>query len=446
MPPATWRRSDHYPRLLAEQSFDVLVVGGGVIGCGVALDLVGRGFSVALIERHDFASGTSGRSTKLFHGGIRYLPQFRFQLVAEGLREQRVLAEIADYLFHPLEFLVPVYEQFGLADAPAWASMGRRASLALGAGLAVYDLLGGLDRPGDRHERLSLEELTKLAPRLRPDGLRGGFSYWDAQTDDARLVIALARTAVSLGAVAVNRSSAIHAAPTGTEFVVEVVDETNGETSSIRARTVVSATGAFDPLRLGEAPPLELIRSKGAHILVAPEEVGLLDQAIVLPRTDDGRVMFIIPWSGKALIGTTDTEYRGTPDRPVAEAEDIEYLVAHVERYFSVSGLTPVSSFAGLRALADDDDEEEGSTASASREHVVEEPVPGFWQVAGGKLTTYRRIASGIADRVTRHLGSKTKSASAETMSDRGRGPNPPIRWPRGTGPRRRRSHLGAPY
>ena len=311
--------------------------------------------------------------------------------------------------------MVPVYEHIGLADAPAWAAKGRRASLALRAGGRLRPV-GGLDRPGDRHERLSLEEVTELAPSLRTDGLRGGFTYWDAQTDDARLVVALARTAVSLGAVAVNRTAATHASPTGAEFVVEVVDGLNGEKASIRAKTIVSATGAYDPLQLGEAPPLQLTLSEGAHLLVEPEAVGLLDQAIVLPKTDDGRVMFIIPWAGKALIGTTDTEYRGAPDRPVAEAEDVDYLIAHVERYFSVNGLAPLSTFAGLRALADDEEDEEGSTASASREHVVNEPVPGFWQVAGGKLTTYRRIASGIADRVTRHLGSKAKSGSAKTM------------------------------
>ena len=147
----SWTRAEHRRRLGEAGSFDVVVVGGGVIGCGVALDLTTRGFRVALIEQADWASGTSGRSTKLFHGGIRYLPHFRFQLVAEGLREQRVLARIADYLFQTLEFVVPVYDQHGLADAPAWASRGRRASIALGAGLIVYDLLGGFNRPGERH-------------------------------------------------------------------------------------------------------------------------------------------------------------------------------------------------------------------------------------------------------------------------------------------------------
>lgn len=412
MPGQSWRRADHLRRLSESRTADVLVVGGGVIGCGVALDLSARGFEVVLVEQADFASGTSGRSTKLFHGGIRYLPQFRFQLVAEGLREQRVLAEIADYLFAPLEFVVPVYDQFGLADAPAWAATGRRASVALAAGLTVYDLLGGLDRPGDRHERLDLEEVSQAAPKLRKEGLRGGFSYWDAQTDDSRLVIAVARTAVSLGATAVNRIRARTATRKGAGFVVEMVDQLSGETWSITARAVVVATGAFDPISLGGTTPLEIVRSKGAHVIVDRETVGLDTRALVLPKTDDNRVMFLIPWAGKALIGTTDTPFHGQVDHPITEPEDVEYLVEHVERYLDVSNLSPISTFAGLRALADDDETE--STASASREHVISEPVPGFYQVAGGKLTTYRRISAGIADRVSRHLGSKVKSTTEE--------------------------------
>ena len=170
-----WTRAEHLGLLSDGSRFDVLVVGGGVIGCGTALDLAARGLRVALVEQHDFAAGTSGRSTKLFHGGIRYLPQFQFQLVAEGLREQEVLALIADYLFESLEFVVPVYEHIGLADAPAWAAKGWRASVAMRAGLVVYDLLGGFDRPGSRHRRISVDELRQAVPNLRSAGLRSGF-------------------------------------------------------------------------------------------------------------------------------------------------------------------------------------------------------------------------------------------------------------------------------
>lgn len=403
----TWTRAEHVRRLAERASFDVLVVGGGVIGCGVALDLSTRGFQVALVEQSDWASGTSGRSTKLFHGGIRYLPHFRFQLVAEGLREQRVLARIADYLFEPLEFVVPVYDQHGLADAPAWAARGRRASIALGAGLAVYDLLGGFNRPGERHRRLPLPEVLEAAPLLRTEGLRGGFAYSDAQTDDSRLVVALARTAVRHGCAAVSRARAGTVMEAESGFQVEVEDRLSGEWRTIRARAIVAATGAFRPPSLGPNSQPQLLLSKGAHVILSTDAVGLGQRAIVLPKTDDGRVLFLIPWAGHALVGTTDTEHRDGPTHPVASEADIEYLLDHVRRYLDVNNLEPLSSFAGLRALAD---EEADSTAGASREHVLDEPHPGYVVVAGGKLTTYRRIAAEVADRVTRHLGSNAKS------------------------------------
>jgi glycerol-3-phosphate dehydrogenase len=400
-------------RLSERQVFDAVVIGGGVIGCGVAVDLATRGFQVALIEQADWASGTSGRSTKLFHGGIRYLPHFRFQLVAEGLREQRVLARIADYLFETLEFVVPVYDQHGLADAPAWAARGRRASIALGAGLVLYDILGGFDRPGERHRRLPLADVRAAAPLLRKEGLRGGFAYSDAQTDDARLVVALARTAVRHGAVAVNRMAAHRIENSAGVFTVHTEDAVSSERVEIRARSVIGATGAFPLPPLGRYAPPRLVLSKGAHILLPASVLGLNKQAIVLPKTEDGRVLFLIPWAGQALVGTTDTKYVGAPGNPVADAEDIGYLVRHVQRYLDVGDIAPTSSFAGLRALADDEAE---STADASREHLISAPVPGYLTVAGGKLTTYRRIAAEASDAVARHLGSKAKSRTKHVL------------------------------
>ncbi|MGH8959568.1 MAG: glycerol-3-phosphate dehydrogenase/oxidase [Acidimicrobiia bacterium] len=409
----SWTRAEHCHRLAAAASFDVLVIGGGVIGCGVALDLATRGFRVALVEQMDWASGTSGRSTKLFHGGIRYLPHFRFQLVAEGLREQRVLARIADYLFQTLEFVVPVYDQHGLADAPAWAARGRRASIALGAGLALYDLLGGFNRPGERHRRLPLSEVRKAAPLLRTEGLRGGFAYSDAQTDDARLVIALARTAVRHGCTAVNQMQARRVEPSEGGFLVQLGDVKNGEVQEVRARTVVAATGAFRPPPLGTQAQPQFVLSKGAHLILAAEAVGLAGRAIVLPKTDDGRVLFLIPWADHALVGTTDTAYRDSPARPVANAGDVKYLLDHVRRYLEVDSLVPVATFAGLRALAD---EEANSTAEASREHVITEQRAGYLVVAGGKLTTYRRIAAEVADKITRSLESNSKSRTKNVL------------------------------
>ena len=405
-----WTRAEHLGSLTDGTRFDVLVIGGGVTGCGTALDLAARGLRVAIVEQHDFASGTSGRSTKLFHGGIRYLPQFQFQLVAEGLREQEVLARIADQLFESLEFVVPVYAHIGLAAAPDWAAKGRRASLALRAGLVLYDLLGGFDRPGSRHRRISVEELTDDIPNLKAEGLRSGFVYSDAQTDDARLVLAIARTAVDrFGAVAVNRVKATSVDSIAAGYAVTMEDAGTSDAFRVEARAVVVATGAFPAPSVDGSPRLSVIVSKGAHLIVGREEIGLGDRAIVLPRTDDGRVMYIVPWADHALIGTTDTPYRGDLAHPAADPADIEYLIRHVHRYLQVPAFQPISTFAGLRALADDGS---GDTAQVSREHVIAEPRPGYVQVAGGKLTTYRRIAADAANVVARRLRISAKSTT----------------------------------
>ena len=405
-----WTRAEHLGLLADGSRFDVLVIGGGVTGCGTALDLAARGLKVAVVEQHDFASGTSGRSTKLFHGGIRYLPQFQFQLVAEGLREQEVLARIADHLFESLEFVVPVYAHIGLAAAPDWAAKGRRASLALRAGLVLYDLLGGFDRPGSRHRRISVGELRADIPNLKTEGLRSGFVYSDAQTDDARLVLAIARTAVDqFGAVAVNRVKATAVNSVAAEYAVTLQDQGTSEEFRVEARAVVVATGAFPAPSVDGSPQLGVIVSKGAHLVVERDQIGLGDRAIVLPRTDDGRVMYIVPWAEHALIGTTDTPYDGDLAHPAADPADIEYLVRHVHRYLEVPSFQPISTFAGLRALADNGS---GETAQASREHVIAEPRPGYVQVAGGKLTTYRRISADAANVVARRLRIPAKSTT----------------------------------
>lgn len=421
MTAAGWLRSDHAHRLTRGEGFDVVVIGGGITGAGAALDLAARGFEVAVVERTDFAQGTSSRSTKLFHGGIRYLPQFHFGLVAEGLREQKVLARVADFLYRPLEFAIPLYDQHGLAGAPAWAARGWTAPLALRAGLTLYDLLGGIARPGGRHRALGAPELLAAFPTLRPEGLRGGFVYSDAQTDDARLVVTVLKTAVArYGATAVNGVEVDRVERDGDGFVVRAVCD--GEEIGIRARAVLTATGAFDPPRI-DAPgqSLRMVRSKGTHLLVPRDVIGVEDRAVVLPETDDGRVLYVVPWLGHAMIGTTDTPYTGDPAHPAADPEDVDYLIRHVRRYLDTGEFQPLSTFAGLRALKDTGG---GSTAEASREHVIEERVPGMVQVAGGKLTTYRRIAAEAADAVARALRSSTRSAT-DTIPLVGAGTDP---------------------
>lgn len=364
---------------------------------------------MAVVEQNDFAQGTSSRSTKLFHGGIRYLPQFHFALVAEGLSEQKVLAEVADFLYRPLEFVVPLYRQFGLANAPRWLARGWRAPLALRAGVTVYDLLGGLGRPGARHRSLTAAEVKQLAPALRTEGLKGGFAFHDAQTDDVRLVITLLKTAVHRhGAVAVNRVKADSVRAIGRGFEVAVV--IGSDESVIKAKAVLAATGAFDPPAVdGGRRPLRMVVSRGTHLVVDPKDLPTGSRAVVLPETEDGRVLFIIPWLGRALVGTTDITHRGDTTHPAPHPEDVEYLMRHLRKFLDSAEFEPVSSFAGLRALADF---RAATTAEASREHEFAEVSPGYLQVAGGKLTTYRRISKQAADRLARHLGVAKRSES----------------------------------
>lgn len=408
---AAWTRAEHAARLGDGRTFDVLIVGGGVTGAGAALDLGARGLEVALVERSDFAQGTSSRSTKLFHGGIRYLPQFHFGLVSEGLREQKVLARIADFLYHPLEFLIPLYSQYGIAGAPGWAARGWRAALALRGGLIAYDLLGGFNRPGSRHRSITPDDLLAAVPSLHATGLTGGFVYSDAQTDDARLVVTLAKTAVMrYGVTAVNQVEVQSIERLDPGFRVHLADRASGEQFPVRAHTVLAATGAFHPPTLaGGGPGLQVVRSKGSHLIVPRERLGSGDRALVLPETDDGRVLYVIPWLGHSMIGTTDTPYASEPAHPTSSPEDTAYLIRHVRRYLEVDELEPLSTFAGLRALKDSG---ATSTAHVSREHVIEEPVPGYVQVAGGKLTTYRRIAAEAGNVVARALGHSVRSST----------------------------------
>lgn len=408
-----WTRADHLGRLGVDPTTDVLVVGGGVTGAGAALDLGARGLHVTLVDQADFAQGTSSRSTKLFHGGIRYLPHLRFGLVSEGLREQKVLARIADFLYRPLEFVIPIYRQYGIADAPEWAARGWRAPLALRAGLMAYDLLGGFGRPGSRHRRMRPDEILDAMPLLRRDGLTGGLAYSDAQTDDARLVLSLAKTAVRrFDATAVNRVRVDRLERIGAGFRAHLIDVASGHRLTVGARSVLAATGAFDPPDLDvPGPRLRMTRSKGTHLIVDRRAIPIGDRALVLPETDDGRVLYIIPWLGHAMIGTTDTRFTADPAHPTASTDDVDYLLRHVRRYLDVDVVEPMSTFAGLRALADTGG---GRTAKASREHVVAEPIPGYVQVAGGKLTTYRRIAAEAADRVARFLGIDRTSETRE--------------------------------
>ena len=408
---ARWTRERARRELADGPRWDLLVAGGGAIGSALARDAAGRGLRTALAERADFASGASGRSTKLLHGGIRYLPHFRFGLIREGLREQDILRRTADFLYSDLDFVIPLFRGSGLADLPRWASFGPARSPLLRAGLGMYDLLGGR-RSGARSRRAAAGEVAEMFPALRTEGLRGGFAYRDASTDDARLTICSLKTAVLRhGATAVSGTAVESIAPDREGFRVSLRDEEGS--FQILARSVISATWAFPPPPLEGEPPRPGMRlSKGAHLLYRAEDLGVRDNALVLPDTGDGRIMFAVPWLGMALVGTTDTPYEGHPARARPEPEDVEYLRERLARYLDADQAEPVSAFAGLRALAD----RSGSAAAASREHKILEPVPGCLRIAGGKLTAFRAIAAEAVDRVCAFLGVDQPSRTAGEM------------------------------
>ncbi|HEV2237125.1 MAG TPA: glycerol-3-phosphate dehydrogenase/oxidase, partial [Ktedonobacterales bacterium] len=397
---------------LAHDAFDVLVVGGGITGAGIALDAALRGYRVALVEKGDFASATSSRSTKLVHGGIRYLPQLDFALVREALAEQRRLLRNAPYLVRPLTFVLPLYRDarrpVGTPIAPPY---GIGLGLILDAGLWLYDALARrLGRA--RHRRISAREALELAPSLRPEGLKSAFLYTDAQTNDTQLTLAVLRTAAQHGATLANYAEVTGFTrssdpPGGRLSGATVRDALGGGCFPVRARHIVNATGIFAEQieRLaGDGARVRIEPSKGIHLVVDRARAGLREMAVVIPETEDGRILFVVPWGPRALIGTTDTG-SGDLDDPEASPVDIAYLLRHVNRVLDrdLTEADILSIYAGYRPLVRT---RPGATARLSRSHVVlEHPTNGLVTVVGGKLTTYRIMAQQVMDRLARRDG-----------------------------------------
>ena len=397
--------------LLNEERFDVLVIGGGVTGAGVALDAVARGYKVALVEKTDFASGTSSKSTKLVHGGIRYLSNFDFALVREALTERGILLRIAPYLVHAVPFILPMYKgdrhPVGL---PFTTPRGIGLGFVMDVGLWFYDLLAGRLNM-KRHRRLSRQRVRQLAPTLVTKGLNNGFVYYDGQTHDARLTLAILRTAAQYGATIVNYAEV-------TTFVMEqgkavgvlVHDRLNDQQLTVYARHIVNATGVFSEeieMLTGDTPQFQVEPSKGVHLVLSREDLQLGDYAIVLPETDDRRILFIVPWETRAIYGTTDTG-SGDLNHPAANRDDIAYLLEHLNRYLSVS-LTEediISTYAGYRPLLKPRQNSEHSSAKLSRTHAVFQDHSGVVTIVGGKLTTYRRMAQDTVDVLNKRDGS----------------------------------------
>jgi glycerol-3-phosphate dehydrogenase len=381
---------------LTEEMFDVVIVGGGITGAGVALDATLRGWRVALIDKGDFASGTSSVSSKLIHGGLRYLEQGNFPLVYEALRERGRLLRNAPHLVRPLRFFLPFYQS---SRVPGWKWR---------LGLTLYDLLAG--RRNIRRSRpLSLSTLARQCPLLRRSGLVGGAEFYDAQMDDARLCLEVLNTADAYGARIANYVEAIGFEKQAGELTgVRVRDRLTGQELTVRARQILNATGPWvDSIcqLAGEQARPHLQPTKGVHLVVPSQD---LPAGFLLLHPADGRVFFVLPWLGKTLIGTTDTFSPVGPDSLSVELEDMVYLLAGYNHYFQV-GVRPeqvLGSFAGLRPLLQ---AKEDNPSSLSREFRLWRGSSGLLSVAGGKYTTYRHMAQVLTDALGRLLGKKQR-------------------------------------
>lgn len=398
----SWRtRRDNLARLSGE-TFDVAIIGGGITGAGLALDSTLRGHRTVLIEKRDFSAGTSSRSTKLIHGGLRYLEHYDFAMVREGLRERAVLARIAPHLSQPFPFLVPIYRE---------KQRNYSHPLLMRAGMILYSLLAGQYGPG-RHRKLTTSEALGYAPGLDTNGLEGALLYYDGLTNDSRLVIDILKTADRAGACLIN-----HAKVTGLVRNAEgrlsgltVKNEFDQVEVGCRARIVINATGVWmeDTLRLPGGNPGELQKnvrpSKGIHLTVAEDRLQVRG-AWLIPSLVGHRFYFVVPWEGRVNIGTTDTDYSGDKDCPQAIESEVIEILAAINAYFPDARLEPadvITSWAGLRPLISDPGVKD--TTDISRQEEVIESADGLISIAGGKLTTYRLMAENGIDLAEKRL------------------------------------------
>jgi glycerol-3-phosphate dehydrogenase len=374
---------------LATGRFDLLVIGGGITGAGAALDAASRGLRVALVETRDLASGTSSRSSKLIHGGLRYLEQFDFKLVYEALHERDLLvSKLAPHLVKPVSFLYPLYKK--VVERPY-----------VGAGLVLYDAMEGTKRPVPFHKHLGAKSALKVAPALSPVRLAGAMRYYDAQVDDARYTLTVARTAAAHGAVVATRVSAVAVTRDGERITgARVRDEETGRELTVSAERVVVCAGVWTDLvheLAGVSAGYKVRMSKGVHI-VLPRDAVRSDTGMIL-KTEKS-VLFFIPWGERWIVGTTDTDWSGDRDEPAPDAADIDYILAAANRVLArpLTRADVIAVYAGLRPLVAADGGK--PTTKLSREHVVDVPVPGLASIAGGKFTTYRIMARDVVDAV----------------------------------------------
>ena len=390
------QRAELLARLAEDRTYDIAVVGGGATGLGVALDAAARGLSVVLVESHDFAKGTSSRSTKLVHGGVRYLAQGNISLVREALHERTTLLHNAPHIAQPLAFVMPSYRWW---ETPFY-----------GVGLTLYDQLAGKAGLG-KTEFLTRNATQALLPMAQPKGLRGGVKYWDGQFNDSRLALAIARTAAQRGALLLNYCRADQLQyENGKIAGLECVDTFTEKKYRIRSRCVVNATGVWvDALRENDGVYADtdhpadvkpmVAPSQGVHMVVDREFLGS-DVALMVPKTSDGRVLFAVPWLGKVVLGTTDTPSKDLALEPTPYQEETDFILREAGRYLRKAP-TPIdikSIWVGLRPLVKQQDDNAQATKKISREHTVEISLSGLVTVTGGKWTTYRVMAEDVLD------------------------------------------------
>ena len=391
---------------MSTEGVDVLVIGGGITGAGIALEAAARGYRVGLVEKGDFAGGTSSKSTKLVHGGIRYLPQFDFALVQEALVERGRLMRNAPHLVRPLGFVLPLYAEnkrpLGTPIAPPG---GIGMSALLRAGLTLYDLMaGGLAI--QRHRHIGARRALELAPALKAEGLRDAFLYYDGQTDDTRLTLTVLRTAAKRGARLANYVEVVgFDLEAGEIRAARVRDVLSDEEFAIPARAVINATGAFAGQleALAGVPRIAIAPAKGVHLTLPRQALPVTDYAVVLPETPDGRLLFIVPWNTRVILGTTDTK-GGDLNRPAATEADVNYLLSTANAYLrtTLDRSQVISAWAGYRPLVSPANADSQATAKLSRNHVVADGPGGMITVTGGKLTTYRHMAQDALDHLAR--------------------------------------------
>jgi len=418
-------RSDILDQLEPQTVWDMIIIGGGATGLGCGVDAASRGYRVLLLEQHDFSQGTSSRSTKLVHGGVRYLQQGNVALVMDALYERGVLLRNAPHLVYNQAFVVPDYKWW---ERPFY-----------GVGMKLYDMLAGKLGFG-RSRILSRAKTLNMIPNLEPTDLRGGVIYYDGQFDDSRLAITLTRTMEDLGGVPVNHMgvSGLLKDADGQVSGVEATDSLTGEIRHLRAKTVINATGVFvdSILRLDDAKAPKLIApSQGIH-LVLDKSFSPGDTAIMVPHTDDGRVIFLVPWHGRVLVGTTDVALDDASFEPRPMDEEIDFLLEHAGRYLTRDPQRSdiLSVFAGIRPLIRA--EGEGKTSSLSRDHHLTISQSGLVTIAGGKWTTYRKMGEDAVTQAARFAGLAQRSCKTENLPLHG--------WMNGVDPRDHLSVYGS--